>query len=128
MKTIKRLVMTALFSLAVYGGLQFWPEISEMITNPPEQSVQSMKWNIWEKDNVRIQSLDYNQGEKLSGRIADLREKWSPDDESIPINLVVVNDKETLRNLFGHNNSTKEIRAGEIFIWFLWDDEHDLGI
>lgn len=129
MKKVKNIIFSILMMSAGYGIWNAWPTIKDTFVVVPQQTTVDMTWHRWEKDGITLMTLDHDQGLKLVKQLDAVGEKWRPEDNSeMPITLVVVNNKDTMMQLFGHETSRKEIRNGKMYIWFLWDDEKDLGL
>lgn len=129
MRKAKNIIFSVLLMAAGYGIWNAWPTIKDTFIVVPEQSTMDMTWHRWEKDNITLMTLDQNQGLKLMKHFDAISEKWRPSDQpDMPITLIVVNDKDTMMKLFGHDKSKREVRNNQMYIWFLWDDEADLGL
>lgn len=129
MRKAKNILFSALLMAAGYGIWNAWPTIKDTFITVPQQTKMDMTWHRWEKDNITLLTLDQNQGLKLTKHFNAIAKKWRPKNRpNMPITLIVVNDKDTMRQLFGHSTSKREVRNGRMYIWFLWNKEADLGL
>lgn len=129
MKKVKNIFFGVLLTAALYGGWHAWPTIKDTFINVPQQTTMDMVWHRWEQDGITLMALDQNQGLKLTKHFEVLGKKWRPSEQpDMPITLIVVNNKNVMKQLFGYDRSRREIRNGQLYIWFLWDDKADLGL
>ena len=129
MRKAKTILMSILLMAAGYGVWNAWPTIQDTFTAVPQQTTLDMTWHSWKKDNITLLTQDHNQGLKILQHFDAIGKKWRPKDSpDMPITLVVVNDRDVMKQFFGHEQSKSEVRNGQIYIWFLWDTEGDLGL
>ena len=129
MRKAKNILFGILLTAAGYGIWNAWPTIKDTFINVPQQTTVDMMWHRWEKDGITLMTLDQDQGLKLMKHFDALGKKWRPKDRpDMPITVIVVNNKDTMQQLFGYDKSRSEVRNDQMYIWFLWDDETDLGL
>ena len=129
MRKLKNIIFGILLTSAAFGAWNIWPTASQFFEVPPAKTTIDMTWHRWEQDNTTVLSTNEYRGTQIIQHLDEVRSKWAPaETPDAHIRLTIVDDQKTLNDLFGLDKSHVEVRSGEVCIWFLWDEDSDLGL